>query len=609
MTETELRHHVVTRIARVGRAPTSEDLAAILTTAPDLDALAARARFSAAGVERIPIVRTDHVHLSLLGWRPGARSGLHDHGGAESAFAVLAGSAEELRVDGPVRTHHRGDVVAVPAGVLHQVTNTTPLALVTVHLDSPPRRVADAQEPSSRTIAILGGGWTGTVLAVHLLAAAGPHVDIVVVEPDPRLGRGVAFGTGTSEHLLNVPAARMSLDPAQPDDFIDYLRTRGLPADPQELAPRTHYGDYVVDRLRGALRAADARLHVIRDVAVRARPERDRWRIRLASGAEIAADDVVLATGHGPDRVPRALASLGRSPRLIARPTSPGALDRIGRDDRVLVVGTGLTAIDVLLSLRARRLRGPVHTVSRHGRWPRPHLPEVTWRGPALHLDVGSAPATADGLAAWFASRVADAAAHGVPWQAVVDAVRHDVPDLWNRLDDAERTAFLTRHRALWDVLRHRTPERTWRTLRAWRDDGWVVGHVGAIADVTVVEDGLEVLLPGRDEPERFDHVILATGPASDPRTFEAPLWIQLLRDGLVVADRHGLGVRTTRDAAVLGAGGETRGLWAAGGLRRPDCFEATAVPDLAPTLVALARGLARSATRQALTAATGVSP
>ncbi len=447
-----------------------------------------------------------------------------------------------------------------------------------------------------RRIVIVGGGFVGTALAVRLLGTGDPSLRITLVEPGPRLGRGVAYGTEEAEHRLNVPAGSMSLHPDRPDDFLAFARERVGEVAPDALLPRALYGAYVQDRLERAIAASPARLRLARTTAEAVRRPAGGWAVDLADGRILAADEVVLATGHGPPRAPAPFEALGGHPAIVADPWAPGALDALAGAERVLLVGTGLTAVDVAVSLRKRGWAGPLVAVSRNGRWPRPHLPQVRWTGERVVLSADAAPRTADGLAGWLGEQVRAARAEGRPWQAVLEAVRPLVPALWARLPEDERARFLRDHRPRWEVLRHRLERTTWEALRAWSRDGWLVTRAGGVAAVAPAGDGVAVTFTGgTGEAARFDRVVLCCGQESDPRRFTAPLWRRLIADGLVTADPHGLGVRTDTRGAILGTRGPTEGLWALGGLLRPLWFESTAVPELARQAAALADVLVSS--------------
>jgi uncharacterized NAD(P)/FAD-binding protein YdhS len=473
----------------------------------------------------------------------------------------------------------------VPLDAVHPIANDGDEALVTLHLYAPPLPHDQPAPQRGREIAVLGGGFCGAAMVWHLLRAGGPELRVHWVHGAGVPGLGVAFGTTDGAHTLNVPANKMSIDPDDPDDFVRYAVAHGASTDPYAMHPRRLYGAYIQHKLRGAIEASSARVRAYPARAVGLRRDGEGWKVDLERGGALDADRVVLATGHGPVRVPAGFGEVEAHPSLIADVWRPGAIEQAARAPRLLVVGTGLTAIDVLLSLSERRRAAPVTVTSRHGAWPRPHLPEGHWTGPSIELDHASVPADADGLARWFEEQVARAAAHEVPWQAVVGAARRHIPGWWARLDDTERARFLSVHRSRWEVIRHRVPASVHARRRAWREAGWLRERVGGVSRAVDAGEALQVTFSD-GAVEAFDAVVLATGNSSDPRTFDDPLWLGLLAEGLAVADPHGLGVVTDERGVTLDRSGQPTGLVALGGLQRPRWFESTAVPDLVPQVV-----------------------
>jgi uncharacterized NAD(P)/FAD-binding protein YdhS len=496
---------------------------------------------------------------------------VHAHGASACAFRVLRGSATELRLDGGSAVHGAGSVACAGAGV-HQVSNDGVEPLVTLHVYAPPLPVEQPSLEEGRRVVVVGGGFSGAAVAIHLLRAGDPTLRVTLVDPRP-LCRGPAWDTDPSL-LLNVPVGRMSVDPSDPDDARRHFDAR-----PGDLLPRARYADYLSNRLQRAL-SSPVRLRWARTAADAVERSPHGWRVALQDGRSLPADTVVLATGLGPPSVPSSWSSFADHRRLMRFPLAPGAIDEVGRDDRVLVLGTGLTAVDAVLLLARRWHRGPVHAVSRRALWPRPHLPEVSWTGPQSRLDPPETHPTADGLASWLAAHVAAETERGLPWQVAFDAVRPLVPALWSRLDARERTRFLERWRPLWEVLRHRAPAPLMEVLAGLASTGALRTHAGGARPIGADDVGFDVELEGG--VLRFERVLVCTGAVSDPRRWGSPLWDGMLRAGLVHPDPHGLGVLTDERGATLDPDGAPTGLYALGGVQRARSFESTAVPELA---------------------------
>jgi uncharacterized NAD(P)/FAD-binding protein YdhS len=440
-------------------------------------------------------------------------------------------------------------------------------------------------------VAVVGGGFCGMALVVQLLRRPAWQGRVTLFEPAPLLG-GVAYATDGPRHLLNVPADRMSLFPERPDDFVQFASAAGWPDAGLQFLPRPLYGAYLRAAFAQAAEEAGDRLEVVRDEVRAVRPQSQGWVVE-AGGAPWEASSVVLASGNGPPIVPGPLRKLGAVPEVVTEPYRLGALAAIDPDAAVLVLGMRLTAVDILESLASQGHRGPVFALSRRARWPAEHLPEVRWRGEAPAFAALPEPLTADGLAGWFRAAVEAAEARSIPWQAVADAVRPRVQTLWQELSDAEQTRFLEQHRGAWEWVRHRLPAQCAEALRSWERSGWLTPLAGEITGVAQEASELVVSLrtpEGAEALHRFGAVVCGAGRLSDPRRFGGHLWPQLIGEGLVQPDQHGLGLQAAPTGEVHGA---PAGLFALGSLLRPALFESTAVPELAQQAAALAARIA----------------
>lgn len=618
-TQAPLLDHIARIIdVREGESIPVAVLAQALQAPPDIESALKAAHFSASTYSRLPLFRSKDYEVRLLCWSPGQSSAMHGHGSSACAFRVLTGQATVLRLNKGSRILAAGEVTTADDG-LHQVANLGVEPLISLHIYAPPLPVDQPSQIEGRKIVVLGGGFCGTALTIHLLRQDDPTLRITLVEPTKDLGRGLAYGTRRPEHGLNVPATGMSLDPDDPQDFLRFARDRLGEVHPTALLPRTLYGEYMEQRLGEAILRSRVRLRVAQSAAVAVHEQGEAWEVRLADGRLLPADEVVLATGHGPTRTPSAFTSVRAHPALTNDPWAAGALEGIQAHERVLLVGTGLTSVDVYSTLRVLGVTGSIHALSRNGRWPRPHLRKVRWEGAPARVDLAKAPSTADALATWLRAQIDLNEAREVPWQAVIDAVRPEVSTIWARLSVAERAVFLRRYRPLWEVHRHRLDAALWTRLQEDIESGALVTHAGAIHSVEGTGATLTVTRRAQnaDHRDEYDRVILCCGNESDPKLSTDPLWQQLITDGLVAVDAHGLGVETEESGAVLrctrggllGAvsyrGGHpgpndnvrrVQGIWALGGLRRPRLFESTAVPELSRQAHRLAKVLAERA-------------
>jgi uncharacterized NAD(P)/FAD-binding protein YdhS len=427
-------------------------------------------------------------------------------------------------------------------------------------------------------VVIIGGGASGTLTAVALsqLADVGP---LTIVDEPGAFARGVAYSTDEPWHLLNVPAGRMSAFPAEPSHLLSWLAARGEKADPEAFLQRGTYGAYLGDLLA----AAGSRVQRVLDRAVNLTPDGAGLRIDLAGHAPLRARAAVLALGNFPPELPAGWTAL--PPELAWRSPWASPEDWPAPEAEVLLLGAGLTAVDVILSLLARGHRGRFHLLSRRGLLPATHPPRTL-----AALALGPRP---PGLRALL--RLFRETSGREDFRAVLDTLRPELGALWRGLTEVEQRRFLRHLRSWFDVVRHRLPPEVGARIAELEAGGRLIRHAGRVVSIAA-QDG-RVVLRYRPRGKRA-HTLLAvdvavptTGPAMDVRALDDALVRSLLASGRARPGPHGLGFATAADGAVLGPMQDR--LFTLGGMRRGDLWESTAIPEIRVQARALADVLA----------------
>jgi uncharacterized NAD(P)/FAD-binding protein YdhS len=437
------------------------------------------------------------------------------------------------------------------------------------------------------TVAIVGGGFTGAAVAYHL-ARDGVAAEIVVYEPRTTLGAGLAYDDADPAHRINVPAKRMSLLPGDPDHFVRWLEAASeLDGDRHafwggEAFPgRAVFGRYVDEHVRPEIEAG--RIHHVQARVVSTAKSGTGWIVGDADGAESFADILVIATTHPAPAIPQALAAFADDPRLTKDPLADDALRAIGADDSVLIVGSGLTGVDVVASLEARGYRGAITMISRRG---------LVSRGPAAETfpaegDFITEPArSASEILARIRKDIRRAEAQGRSWQCVLDRVREQGQAIWLALTPDARLRIVRRLRPFWDVHRFRAAPMIHALIERKRFDGSLTLMKARIGDVSKAPEGFAVRLVdarGRKIVEkRFEHIVVAVGPAHGAILASQPYLSNLAAGGHVAIDPTGLGLWTDRAGRALNRSGEpSANLFVAGPLARGAFGELMGLPQV----------------------------
>ncbi|MGH6859276.1 MAG: FAD/NAD(P)-binding protein [Phyllobacterium sp.] len=437
-------------------------------------------------------------------------------------------------------------------------------------------------------VAIIGGGFSGTAIAYHLAQQTSPSdSEIIIIEPRDRLGGGLAYSSVDPAHRINVPAAKMTMISAEPDHFSDWLATDASnakdaftrTAQGDDFPQRSVFGRYVHDHIRPFLQSG--KIRHIKDKALGAMPASGRYTIVLGEEATLSADIIVVATTHPLPSVPAALQSLKNMPRFVIDPYAVDALDTIETEHAVLVVGTGLTAADIIVSLDRRGHRGPITALSRHGYRSLGHAPMAFDAYGTFGSDV-----TARSLLRSIRQSLKQATNEGLSWHPVLDALRDQAPSIWDALPTAERRRLVRHLRSVWDVHRFRIAPQVEAVLDRRLQEGSLSIIPASLHSASAADGRFNVGFRHRHhtpvETGRFDAVVITTGPAHTAIARENPLIGSLFEQGLLSADPVGLGLHTAKTGQAIGVeGGIADTLYVGGPLARGTFGELMGVPEV----------------------------
>lgn len=452
---------------------------------------------------------------------------------------------------------------------------------------------------SGRVVAIVGGGFTGGAVAWHLAShLPAEAARIVVFEPRQKLGAGLAYDTADPVHRINVPAVKMTIDPAFPDHFVDWVEaTDAVAGDPDaraadgQLYPRRQvFGSYVNAQIQPFV--DKGRIEHRHGLVSAIERTNEGWRITADGGDALDADIVVIATSHPSPAAPKMLASiLEGHPRFVPDPTVPNALKSIRESDSVLVVGNGLTSADVIASLTADGHKGPITAISRRGLRSRGHPLKIQEQ----HGDFITRPIlSARLLTRRIREAIRQAAVFDVSWHAVLDAVRAQAFTIWRNLPVAERRRVVRHLRPFWDVHRFRIAPQVENAIDAAVLTGRLEILAASVAAVSYHEGRIRAALRlghGRGTRVRdFDAVVVTTGPAHGGILDSQPFLSRLASEGLIHADPARLGIACDEGSRALDqADRPVEGLYIAGPLARGTFGELMGLPQVSEHAKAVA--------------------
>lgn len=425
------------------------------------------------------------------------------------------------------------------------------------------------------------------MVAVNVARLSSQPLRITLINDHRPTGRGVAYGTRRPEHLLNVAARNMSAFPDLPDHLYQWLRTRTEYDEVPErelrerFIPRQVYGDYLRSLMHHYLQVTGSHAPVQFEVIGReARDITPEGVIHLSDGKHLTAERIVLATGNeAPAELPGA-DQVHEHPAWVGNPWIAWDQRLPAKDGAIILLGTGLTTVDAIITLRALGWTGNIHAVSRHGWLPHAHFRGIDYPAfPPAGVDLASL--GLEKLMALMEHHCQQLTRMGANPAMIVDKMRPHTQRIWQAFTVEEKLVFARRHAARWNVLRHRIAPELHAQIASAQLTGQLTVHAASIQKVSAHQAQIRVHLEGGETLDG-DLVINATGPSTRFTATRSALLQNLLRRQLVTSDELDMGIRIAADHTVLDAAGSRSPLLLAlGPLLRGTYWETIAVPEL----------------------------
>jgi uncharacterized NAD(P)/FAD-binding protein YdhS len=464
----------------------------------------------------------------------------------------------------------------------------------------------DVSMQQLKSITIVGGGFSGICTAIHLIERANFPIAITLIEKQPKLCRGIAYGTTSPHHPLNVRAGRMGALAKHPEHFYSWLETHSdqwrnfdpvfkfLKITPDSYLPRKLYAVYLQDLFHQARITAEKKkimLKIIHDEAQDANVTKEGLiEICLGKGDTVCADHLVLAMGVPCHKFSFETSTLLNHPHYIGNfwdeklesVLRHQCVKNLGKGKIVAIIGTGLTAIDALFTMYAMSYQGKILLISKKGTFPQVHTEELL--PPYFHFKIEEYPNTISGLIKLFKCQLEQVNAAGLDWRQLIDGFRNHTQEIWRSLSLWAKKQFMRHLFSLWNKHRHRMSPRSFEVVETFKRNKALTLVSGTVQDVIILpnkrfEIEFHSAKTGSKERDEVDVVMNCSGPDYQIFRHTDPLIQAMLKKRIIIPDDIGLGVKVENDEQLAGKG---RGkIYAVGALLFGERFETTAVPDL----------------------------
>ena len=375
----------------------------------------------------------------------------------------------------------------------------------------------------SSDICIIGSGFSAAAMLLHL-DDKGVDCGSVTVIGHGELGAGQAFGCVNDDFRLNVRAELMRVWPDRRLDFARWARQH-ITDDPEaasnagDFYRRRDFAAYMAKQLE--TRAGTRSASRIEAEAVALTPDGDRWRITLDTGVSVSAAHVILATGNpSPDWPFRGMVE--DAPTLISGPWRGDWVDRVAGDERLVVIGSGLTALDTLHTLYRRGHKGAITLVAPDGVLP---PVQTDWQG-------ADALAWPDNMRAsdffgFMRRHIGAGDWRETEWQRRFESLRVHICTAWQRLSAPDKARLMRRVGWLWSLARFRAGPQAHSSAQALLASGQLTILRDLVNGVSAGADSCHDIHLASDNVIEADFVVNCSGAGRDP------LVSRLIEEGL----------------------------------------------------------------------------
>jgi uncharacterized NAD(P)/FAD-binding protein YdhS len=439
--------------------------------------------------------------------------------------------------------------------------------------------------PQTNNVVIIGGGLSGILSAIYMSNLNnGPKV--ILLEKDPeKLGRGIAYQQEFTSQPLNVIADSMSIFEDKPEHFVNWIKLNSFryshlvkEINGKSFIPRKIFGDYLVESLKEAHDLHGNKFQILIDEAVSISKSERLFDVGLSSGLKLKAENVILALGNFPPAdIPCVTKEIKKSSAYFSNSWTDKIYKGLTGNEDILLIGSGLTAVDVVLGLHIRRFNGNIVMISRKGKLPLQHFisnEKFNWNEPYLLSPLD--------LLKSIRKNIRNSP--HLHWSLIIDSLRSFVPKIWSFWTEGEKLIFLKRLRPFWEIARHRIPSESLKILRKLERLGKLIVLKTEVSEINLFDDGLKAIYKKGDiiEERFFRKIINCTGPESNYRKIKFPIISNLMANNLVIPDNLGLGILCDPEGRIINENNQiVNGLWCIGPMRKAILWETTALREI----------------------------
>ena len=422
-------------------------------------------------------------------------------------------------------------------------------------------------------VTIVGGGASGILLAINLMRKSSKKITINIIEKDKEnFITGIAYSTKELCHLLNVRASGMSLFSEDGEHFYNWLISNGYTYTKDDFVPRMIFGKYLKDTYHLLKTITNSETNEIFDECINI--DIDNSEVILKSGTKVKSDKIVLALGHISPSETNTLRNIDYS-KYHRSPWNSDLYDKIEKDEDILLIGSGLTADDITLSLISKGHSGKIYSISRNGKQPIIHQHYEKYSSFFEEIrdkDVNT-----------VFSIVKEHIKRSKNPLGVIDSLRPHNQIIWQQFSKNDKERFLRHINPLWNTIRHRKPTQNGERLQELVDKGQLIYLKGRISDFAISDNIIRIEYQTKEYIKNLsvNTIINCIGPESSYKRIEMPLLKNLFSSGVIRSNESDMSISVKNWRVISNNSISQENLYAIGPLLKGELFESTAIPEI----------------------------
>lgn len=426
------------------------------------------------------------------------------------------------------------------------------------------------------SIAIIGGGISGSLTVLQIIKQSKKPLTIFWFDTQNKFCKGYAYNTFDEGHLLNVRANNMSVFPDEPSHFVNWLGVHHPKYSSKDFVSRKLFGDYVLHTFE-SLKDSNPliTLYQIAEEVKSINKPNDFFEIKTHQNYQ--AQKIILGFGNFLPAHPRTISKEYISSKNYFQNAFNAQLtNQIQLHDHITIIGSGLTMIDMIVSLSHFNYQGKINVISPHAYIPQAHqenpLPSVD-----SFIDSKKIYSLSE-ILSLVNKQLKKAKKDNLNLHSVIDSMRPFLQNIWLNFSLDEKKQFLRHLRHKWGVARHRAPSQSMAIFNKLKSSNQLKLIKGRISDIISLKSGFDIIYSNQLDKQQTlqtQLIINCTGPESDYSQLKSTLIQDLIKNQLISPDSIKYGINAQKDGYI------SNNIYTIGPPLKGILWESVAVPEI----------------------------